>query len=122
MESSVQELVRQVAETIQKEASVRAVFGEPIKLDQHTIVPVAIVHIAFGGGGAGTSGVKSEVVGKMLGFGGGGGLDVSSVPLGFITEKDGDVVFRSIALADGDAATKEAHGTIERILAALKRK
>ncbi len=88
--------VRQLTETLQREANVRAVFGDPISLGTRSIVPVGILRIALGGGGGSGAGPKQD--GLDAGHGGAGavgfGLDV--VPIGFIYEKDGDVVFTRI--------------------------
>lgn len=88
------EIVKQVAETIQKEANARAVFGEPTKLDTHIVIPVASVVISLSGGGGGSRKPGADIV-RLFG-GGGGGLTVTASPVGFIHEKDGAVVFTRI--------------------------
>ena len=90
-----EEIVKQVAETIQKEANARAVFAEPMKLDTHIVVPVASVVVSVGGGGGGGSRQPDVKLPRIFG-GGGGGINVVSKPVGFIHEKDGQVVFTYI--------------------------
>jgi len=90
-----EEIVKQVAETIQKEANARAVFGEPAKLDTHIVIPVASVVISISGGGVGGSRKPGAEIARLLG-GGGGGLNVVASPVGFIHEKDGVVIFTRI--------------------------
>jgi uncharacterized spore protein YtfJ len=68
----------QLQEKISASATVDRVYGQPIDLDGHVIVPVARVAYAFGGGG----GEESEV----RGMGGGGGVRVE--PLGYVTVHD----------------------------------
>lgn len=77
-----------IVQSIVENAHAQAVFGEAVKLDTHTIVPVAMVKISGGGGGGGLL--------RMLGGGGGGNMKV--VPLGFITEREGEVTFTPIEI------------------------
>lgn len=103
---SVEELIKRVAKMVEERATVKTVFGDPIKLDHHTIVPVAKVVLAGGGGGGGKRGGEAtdpsedaeeatEAPAAREGGGGGGGTFLVT-PLGFIHEKDGDVVFSAI--------------------------
>jgi len=75
---NTQQAIRDVAQAIAEEADVRAVFGEPLKLKTLSVIPVARIRIHVAGG---------------LGA---GNLEVSSEPVGFITEKDGEAVFQAI--------------------------
>jgi len=77
-----------LVQSIVENADAQAVFGEAVKLDTHTIVPVAMVKMTGGGGGGGLL--------RMLGGGGGGNLKV--VPLGFISEREGEVTFTPIEI------------------------
>lgn len=110
-------IVHDLADTIQKEGNARAVYGEPVKLDEHTIVPVAVVTVTVGGGGGaghGPGGGKAKE--EPGGFGGGGTMTVKSIPVGFIHEKDGDVVFHAIdlpgPLTEGDGKPKTVLGQL----------
>lgn len=98
-----EEIVKQVAETIQKEANVRAVFAEATKLDTHIVVPVATVTVSIGGGGTGTT-RKTE---DKITAAGGGGVNVICKPVGFIHEKDGQVIFTTIEHEKGLPAMAE---------------
>ena len=89
-----EELIKQVADTLQKEASVKAVFGEPVKLDTHMVIPVALVTIEIGGGGTGAS--RKPAAEARDFFAGGGGINVLSKPVGFIHELEGKAVFTPI--------------------------
>jgi uncharacterized spore protein YtfJ len=76
---AVGEVIKEVARQLAEEADVRAVFGDPLKLGQRTVIPVAIVRI-------------------RLTLGSGGLADLSATPVGFICEEDGEVVFKPIAV------------------------
>ena len=100
------ELVRQIARAFESEANVRAVFGEPVKLDGHTIIPVATIFVSFGGGvgvGAGIGravegavALASRILPRALAGGAGGGLNVSVRPVGFIHDGKDGVAFTPI--------------------------
>ncbi|MGZ6142487.1 MAG: spore germination protein GerW family protein [Myxococcales bacterium] len=111
-----EEIVKQVAETIQKEANVRAVFAEPMKLDTHIVVPVASVVVSIGGGGGGGSRKPGAELQRFFG-GGGGGVNVTATPVGFIHEKDGQVVFTYIEAAK--AEEKGLPAVAERLMNAF---
>ncbi|MGC4115622.1 MAG: hypothetical protein QM765_13665 [Myxococcales bacterium] len=84
LEKALQELGGKLAE----EADVRAVFGDPLKLDGHTVIPVAQIDI--------------QLVGE-----GGGAARLTATPVGFVCEEGERVVFRAIELRP---ARSEAHG------------
>ena len=66
----------EVFKSIVDHAGAKMVYGEPIRLDNKTILPVAKVRYGFGGGGG--AGKK----GDQQGGGGGGGL--IAVPVGIV--------------------------------------
>ena len=72
-------------------ATVQAVFGEPIRHGELTVVPVARVRWGFGGGGG-----RSEAApdGPASGSGGGGG--VAADPVGYLEITDSGASFRPI--------------------------
>ena len=73
-------LLQSLKETILGQASVKAIYGEPISAHEKTIIPVA--KIMYGcGAGSGTGGVGDT---KARGEGGGGGGLVRAVPVGVI--------------------------------------
>jgi uncharacterized spore protein YtfJ len=79
-------IAKHIAETIEHSGTAKAVFGEPVKLATQTIIPVAAIAANVGGGG-GRAGI---------GGGGGGGFHLRVIPVGYIHEKDGAVVFTTI--------------------------
>jgi uncharacterized spore protein YtfJ len=80
--------LEKVVEASAKLGHVQTIFGDPIELGSHTIVPVGAVVTAFGAGGGGLP--------LVSGVGGGGELRV--LPVGFLQEVDGVVQFTSIEL------------------------
>jgi len=77
---AVQELLRDVEQTVASSATVRNVFGEPVKHNGRTVIPVARVGYGFGGGGG--SGKLPE------GEGGGAGGGVAAMPVGVVEISD----------------------------------
>lgn len=47
----IEELIASIADRLQKSASVRTVFGDPIEAHGKTIIPIAVVGYGFGAGG-----------------------------------------------------------------------
>lgn len=90
--------IERMAERLGGKASVRAVFGDPIERDGLTIVPVARVRWAFGGG-AGSSPVAvgpgkpgeaadddatDDLLSRATSSGSGGGGGVTADPVGYL--------------------------------------
>jgi uncharacterized spore protein YtfJ len=73
-------LLQSLRENILGQASVKAIYGEPISAHEKTIIPVAKISYGYGAG-AGTGGVGDT---KARGEGGGGGAGVHAVPVGVI--------------------------------------
>lgn len=98
--TNMEAIVQDVVKTIEREGNVKAIFGDPVELDSHRIVPVARAHISVGGGGGfgGALEKLAEAAHKLVpaGAGGGGGIDITIEPVGFVSEKDGAVVFTAI--------------------------
>jgi len=86
----VEAIAKHIAETIERSGNAKAVFGEPVKLATQTIVPVAAISSHVGGGGGRTG----------FGGGGGGGFQLRVIPIGYIHEKDGAVVFSGIEVPE----------------------
>lgn len=113
----VEAIAKHIAETIERSGNAKAVFGEPVKLATQTIVPVAAISSHVGGGGG------------RAGFGGGGGGDfyLRVVPVGYIHEKDGAVVFSAIDVPEPlrvppPKAEEQARGAVvSRVLERLGR-
>lgn len=101
--NAIAQVAREFADAIRAEGNIRVVFGEPMALDSHKIIPVARVEIGFGGGLGGSAsgdglaekfGALAKVVRRGFGAGGGGGIKVT--PLGFIHEDSNGVQFQGI--------------------------
>lgn len=71
-------LLQSLKESVVGNASVKAIYGEPITANGKTIIPVARILYAYGAG-AGTGGVGET---NTRGEGGGGGGGVRAVPVG----------------------------------------
>jgi uncharacterized spore protein YtfJ len=93
---ALEEVVKQVAQALEMEGNSKVVFGEPVKLESKTVIPVAQVRLGAGGGGVMPGGETSGLLKALISGGGGGGFDVR--PVGFIHERDGEVVFTPIHL------------------------
>ena len=77
-------VLQSLKESIVTQATVKAIYGEPISAQGKTVIPVA--KIVFGyGGGAGTGGVGDS---SARGEGGGGGGGVRAIPVGVIEISD----------------------------------
>lgn len=78
-------ILQSLKEGILSQASVKAIYGEPISAQGKTVIPVAKIIYGYGAG-AGTGGVGNT---SARGEGGGGGGGVRAIPIGVIdiTEK-----------------------------------
>jgi uncharacterized spore protein YtfJ len=85
-------LLQSLKESILGQASVKAIYGEPISAQGKTIIPVAKVMYGYGAG-AGTGGVGDS---SARGEGGGGGGGARVIPLGVIEVSDQPTRFVSI--------------------------
>jgi uncharacterized spore protein YtfJ len=74
---SVAEILKTVGDRMESGATVKNVYGEPVSRGDRTIIPVARVSYAFGGGG-GTRGSEGKPEG------GGGGGHMSAAPAGVV--------------------------------------
>jgi len=73
-------ILQSLKESILSQASVKAIYGEPITAHEKTIIPVAKIMYGYGAG-AGTGGVGDT---SARGEGGGGGGGVRAIPVGVI--------------------------------------
>jgi uncharacterized spore protein YtfJ len=82
-------VLQSLKESVLTQASVKALYGEPVSAHSKTIIPVA--KIAYGyGAGAGTGGMGDA---GARGEGGGGGGGVRAVPVGVIEISDRPTCF-----------------------------
>jgi uncharacterized spore protein YtfJ len=88
-------VIERLAARVGGQADARAVYGTPVERDGVTVIPVARVRWAFGGGGG--TGDKGE-----SGSGGGGG--VMAQPAGYIELKSGTSEFIPIKPQPSPAA------------------
>ena len=81
---STQALLQSLRESILSQASVKAIYGEPVSAHGKTVVPVARIMYGYCAG-AGTGGVGDS---SARGEGGGGGGGVRAIPVGVIEISD----------------------------------
>ena len=81
---TTQALLQSLKESILSQASVKAIYGEPIAAHSKTVIPVAKIMYGYGAG-AGTGGVGES---SARGEGGGGGGGVRAIPVGVIEISD----------------------------------
>jgi uncharacterized spore protein YtfJ len=82
----VQHILQAIAERLHSSSSIHTIYGDPIEAQGKTLIPVAKVAYAFGGGGAGTNSLDSadkQPSGNTV-EGGGGGGGVRMIPLGMV--------------------------------------
>jgi uncharacterized spore protein YtfJ len=84
-------LLERLAEVVGAKANVQAVFGQPVRHEGLTVIPVARVRWGFGGGGGRSDAAPS---GPASGSGGGGG--VAAEPIGYLEVRSEGAAFRSI--------------------------
>jgi uncharacterized spore protein YtfJ len=77
-------VLQSLKESVLSQASVKAIYGEPISAHGKTVVPVAKIMYGYGVG-AGTGGVGDT---SARGEGGGGGGGVRAIPVGVIEISD----------------------------------
>jgi uncharacterized spore protein YtfJ len=105
------DVIKEVTEKIQKNANVKAVFGEPYEKGSRTVIPVARVSICgIGGGGSNKGNEDEENQEKSKGKGMGLGLHVKAVPVGYIEIDDEGARFEEIIEQKRIIMTKFALG------------
>jgi uncharacterized spore protein YtfJ len=107
IDRAAETIARELKQMLATETNANAIFGSPVKLDQHTVVPVAILEIGGGAGGGFGRGAAADagksflqkakrLVARGGGGGAGGGLAIRVRPVGFLCEENGRVVFMPI--------------------------
>jgi hypothetical protein len=84
-------LLERLAGLVGAKATVEAVFGEPVRQGELTVIPVARVRWGFGGGGGQSDAAPT---GPASGSGGGGG--VAADPVGYLEVTGEGAIFRPI--------------------------
>ena len=85
-------VLQSLKESILSQASVKAIYGEPIAAHGKTVIPVAKVIYGYGAG-AGTGGMGNT---SARGEGGGGGGGARTVPVGIVEISDQQTRFVAI--------------------------
>jgi hypothetical protein len=85
-------LLERLADLVGARATVQAVFGEPIRQGELTVVPVARVRWGFGGGGG-----QSDAAPTAPASGSGGGGGAAADPVGYLEIRADGTAFRPIA-------------------------
>ncbi len=96
----VKQLIEEIKENLEKSANTKSIFGDVIKIDDISIIPVGSFTMKGGGGGGfGSMGSKTETeseeesksdeAGAKTGKGGGLGLTIDVKPVGYIKIKNG---------------------------------
>lgn len=109
-------IIKSITDTLQKEANVNTVFGQPLELESRKAIPVARIQMSVSGGGGGGTGHEGpdgdEASPKDESGGGGGGkIDVQVIPIGFIHEGADGVAFTPI-----DTTPDGVIGRIEHLI------
>jgi uncharacterized spore protein YtfJ len=95
---SIPERVQSIVERLQTSASVKTVYGEPIKVDGKTIIPVARVAYGFGMCSCGKQNPEQEQQGKDQQGCGGGGAGLSIRPAGVLEITQAETRFIPIGM------------------------
>jgi uncharacterized spore protein YtfJ len=110
----VDEILDRVGRAVGQGAHASAVFGEAVRDEGVTVIPVARTRFGFGGGGG-----QGHRQGRD-GSGGGGGGGGIVTPIGFIEVRDGGAVFKRIWTpmdwVAGAATASLAFLTVKRLL------
>jgi uncharacterized spore protein YtfJ len=90
-------ILEKLVEKVGGQATVKAVFGDPIVRGDKTVIPVAKVRWGFGGGSGTGSGPSDASGGVSTGSGTGGGGGVTAEPIGYLEIDEEGASFRPIA-------------------------
>lgn len=82
----VQNLVKTCVQEIEKVLTTKTVVGEPMTVEDNTIIPLVSIGFAFGAGGGSGKGRKEQGEGTGGGAGGGGGIKPVAV---IVVNKEG---------------------------------
>ena len=85
-----QNVIKQLAEDLKLFAKAETIFGEPIKIQGNTVIPVCKMSIGYGGGGGEGEGADPKKgKGKSVSAGAGGGVNIE--PTALIIAREGKV-------------------------------
>jgi uncharacterized spore protein YtfJ len=91
----VSQIIDTISERVNRTATVKTVYGEPVIAEGKTIIPVAKVRYGFGGGGGWGNESPSEDGEAAKGAGGGGGGGIEIRPVGMIEITTGETRYVS---------------------------
>ena len=95
MAHNPQDLLDTILNRLKSLASTETIIGEPVKVDNLTLLPVIKLSVGFvAGGGEGSAGKEKSTPANGVGGGGGGGASVN--PVGFICWDGENVKFISV--------------------------
>lgn len=77
------DLAERMARTLSRDLGVRTVVGDPVKVGSVTLIPILMVHVAFGGGGMVAS-APTEASKKPVAAPDGFYMSGEARPLGFV--------------------------------------
>jgi len=103
----IKQLIKEIKENLEKSANTKSIFGDVMKLEGISIIPVGSFTMKGGGGGGiGSMETKTETEsedeakgdesGPKTGKGGGLGMTVDVNPVGYIKIKDGNAEYVEI--------------------------
>ncbi len=118
--SPIEKILNGVAGNVLGDSNIRSVYGEPVRDEQRTIIPVARVSYRFGfGGGSGSSASPAD---PPASGGGGGGGTLSARPVGYIETTPNGSRFVPIIDWSQILLTTATMGAVIAVLAVLRRK
>ena len=88
MNIQFKELINEITNFMENEATTKTVVGDPFKLGKFDCIPVIRVGMGFGSGG-GEREVTAKEVDELLGAGAGMGID----PIGFLVTNNDEITF-----------------------------
>jgi uncharacterized spore protein YtfJ len=88
----IDKVLDRLGERIGTQATVKAVFGEPVQREDLTVIPVARVRFGLGGG-SGSGPMSGRQTDAETGSGSGAGGGAMSDPLGYIEVRPGGATF-----------------------------
>jgi len=100
----VKQLIKEIKENLEKTANIKSIFGDVMKVDDLSIIPVGSIKMKGGGGGGiGSAGPKIELKKDedsdeetATGKGGGLGMTIDVTPVGYIKIKEGNAEYIDI--------------------------
>jgi len=100
-QSKMEAFVKSMLDQLRAMATTETIVGQPVKIEDKTVVPVIKFSVGFGaGGGEGTGESpmsKESKTGKGSGYGQGGGGGIKIDPVAFVTVHEGKVMLLPVS-------------------------